>query len=69
MKVGQGLASAIEKGEEVTEKAKDVVGATTKDAKAKAEEASAKAKQKGNQVRDPSSCPANTKPIRYVHRY
>jgi ATP synthase F1 complex assembly factor 1 len=69
MKVGKGLASAIEKGEEVTEKTKDVVGATTKDAKAKAEEASAKAKQKGNQVRDPPSCPNDTDLMRYLHRY
>lgn len=50
MKVGQGLASAIEKGEQVTEKAKEAVGATTKDAKAKAEQASTQAKQTAEQA-------------------
>jgi len=44
------LASAIDKGEKVTESAKETVGAGAKEASEKTKEGAEMAKQKGNQV-------------------
>lgn len=60
-KVGQGLASVIDKGEQVTQSAKETVGSASEKtkqktqegatvAKQKAQEASATAQQKGHQA-------------------
>ncbi|KAF8320030.1 hypothetical protein DL93DRAFT_1923051 [Clavulina sp. PMI_390] len=50
MKVGKGLASAIETGEDLTKKTKDAVAGGTEEAKAKAEQGATTASQKGNQA-------------------
>jgi len=49
-KVGQGLASAIDKGENVTQSAKEAVGLAADTTKEKSKKAADLAKQKGNQA-------------------
>ena len=49
-KVGQGLASAIETGEQATKATKEAVGSAAEDTKQKTQEASTVAQQKGNQA-------------------
>ena len=49
-KVGQGLASAIDKGENVTHSAKEAVGLAADTTKEKSKETAELAKQKGNQA-------------------
>lgn len=49
-KVGEGLATAIDKGEQVTEATKQTVGSTAKQSADKSQELGSAAKQKANQV-------------------
>ncbi|KAG8795693.1 hypothetical protein FRC17_008107 [Serendipita sp. 399] len=50
LKVGQGLASAIETGEQATQSAKETLGQKTEEASEATQKATDIAKQKGNQA-------------------
>ncbi|KAG8831284.1 hypothetical protein FRC17_003362 [Serendipita sp. 399] len=50
LKVGQGLASAIETGEQATQSAKETLGQKTEEASEATQKAADIAKQKGNQA-------------------
>jgi len=50
MNVGQGLASAIDKGENVAKSAKETIGIAVETTKEKSQEVSTMAQQKGHQA-------------------